>query len=253
LGGVLKVDQVRELQHWLSLAPYEARYRVALLMRFEEANDNAANALLKTLEEPPPQVVLILTADSPERLLPTIASRCELLRLRPLPIDVVREGLESRWGVPAREANLLAHISGGRPGYALRLSQEPDRLRWRDEWLNDHRRLLGSNRVGRFAYADKQAKNKDVLRELLGIWYSLWRDAMLQSSGAAQPFLNPDRISDIRFLATQLDLQIILHILQGFEKTIELIDRNINPRLAFEVLLLDLPRVQDEPSAVPGA
>ncbi len=83
-GGTLKVEQVRELQHSLSLAPYEGRYRVALLLRFEEAHPSAANALLKTLEEPSPQVVLVLTAESAESLLPTIVSRCEVLRLRPL-------------------------------------------------------------------------------------------------------------------------------------------------------------------------
>jgi len=125
VGGVLKVDQIREMQRGLSLSPYEARYRVALLLRFEEANPNAANALLKTLEEPPPQVVLILTAESAEVLLPTIVSRCEALHLRPLPLDVVGEGLQTRWGLPPDEARLLAHLSGGRPGYALHLHRTP--------------------------------------------------------------------------------------------------------------------------------
>ncbi len=83
-GDTLKVDNVRELQHMLSLAPYESNYRVALLLRFQEANENAQNALLKTLEEPNPRVVLLVTADDPENLLPTITSRCELLRLRPM-------------------------------------------------------------------------------------------------------------------------------------------------------------------------
>jgi DNA polymerase III subunit delta' len=244
LGGTLKVDQIRELQHQLSLAPYDARYRVALLLRFEEANDSAANALLKTLEEPPPQVILILTADSPERLLPTITSRCEHLRLRPLSVGDLREGLQSRWEVPPLQDDLLAHISGGRPGYAVSLYKEPDRLRWRETCLNDHREILASSRVKRFSFADKHARNKDLLRELLGIWYSLWRDVLLQSSGAALPFLNPDRDPEIRFLANQLELPGILTVLQRFDRTIELLDRNINPRLAFEVLLLDLPRVQ---------
>jgi DNA polymerase-3 subunit delta' len=83
VGGTLKVDQVRELQRSLNLAPYQARYRVALLLRFEEAHPSAANALLKTLEEPASQVILILTASSPDALLPTVVSRCEVFRLRP--------------------------------------------------------------------------------------------------------------------------------------------------------------------------
>jgi len=71
-GGTLKVDQIRDLQRSLALHPYDARFRVAVLLRFEEANPSAMNALLKTLEEPAPQVVIILTAESSERLLPTI-------------------------------------------------------------------------------------------------------------------------------------------------------------------------------------
>ena len=116
IGGTLKVEQIRELQHDLALHPYEARYRVAALLRFEEAHPSAMNALLKTLEEPGPQVVIVLTAESAERLLPTIVSRCEILRLKPLPLEVVDQGLQNLWGLPAEKARLLAHLSGGRPG-----------------------------------------------------------------------------------------------------------------------------------------
>src|SRR5919106_2272408 len=118
-GGTLKVDQIREARRTLILKPYQSKYRVAIFLRFQEANDNAANALLKTLEEAPSYAVLILTADNPEQLLPTIVSRCEVLRLRPLQIEEVKKDLESR-GVESGRAKLIAHISGGRFGYALR-------------------------------------------------------------------------------------------------------------------------------------
>jgi DNA polymerase-3 subunit delta' len=88
-GGTLKVEQIRSVRQSLSLKPYQGKYRVALFLRFQEANPNAANALLKTLEEAPAHVVLLLTADTPEQLLPTITSRCEILRLRPLPMETV--------------------------------------------------------------------------------------------------------------------------------------------------------------------
>ena len=149
-GEVLRIDQVRELQHNLSLAPYEARYRIALILRFEEANNNTANAMLKTLEEPPSQVVVILTAKSVENLLPTIVSRCEVLRLRPLSIEETSTGLQSLRGVPKEEADRLAHISGGRPGYALRLYEQPQLLEQRQAWLDQLLRLLASSRAERF-------------------------------------------------------------------------------------------------------
>jgi DNA polymerase-3 subunit delta' len=249
IGGTLIVDQIRELQHSLSLAPYEARYRVALLLRFEEAHLSAANALLKTLEEPPPQVILIITAESSEILLPTIVSRCEVLRLRPLDPEIVHQGLQDRWGLPQGEAHLLAHISGGRPGYALKLHHEPDLLEHRQNWLRDHHLMLAASRVERFQYVEDVTKGiyKDKpkvmakLRGILQVWLSLWRDVLLRSSGASAPISNPDQFQAIDSIATHLGLEVAYKTVASLERTINLLEINVNPRLATEVLLLDLP------------
>jgi DNA polymerase-3 subunit delta' len=242
-GGTLKVEQVRELQRSLSLTPYAARYRVALLLRFEEAHPSAANALLKTLEEPAPQVVLIVTALSAEALLPTIVSRCEELRLRPSPIEALDQALQARWGMSAERANLLAHISGGRLGYALRLSEAPEGLEQRQAWLDIHRRLLVAGRVERFAYAEEIAKDKEALRQALNIWLSLWRDVLLRAAGALAPVTNPDREADLAALLERVDLAEALRMVSAIEHTQNLLDRNVNARLATEVFLLDLPRI----------
>jgi DNA polymerase-3 subunit delta' len=233
---------VRELQHSLSLAPYEAPYRVALLLHFEEANLNAANALLKTLEEPGPKVVLVLTAESAEILLPTIVSRCELLRLRPLPLDQVSLGLEQRWGVPADQAPLLASISDGRPGYALYLHQHPEQRERRTVWLNEHTRLLAASRVERFRFAEAISKDKEATRTLLFIWLSLWRDVLLHAAGAEASPANLDRQAEIADLAQRAGMHTAHRATAALEKTIRLIDQNVNARLALEVLMLDLPR-----------
>jgi DNA polymerase-3 subunit delta' len=240
-GGTLKVDQIRELHRGLSLAPYEAHYRVALLLHFEEAHPSAANALLKTLEEPPPQVVLLITAESAERLLPTIVSRCETLRLRPLPLEQVSQGLQDRWGLPADQARLLAHISGGRPGYALRLYREPELLSQRNASLEDLFRLLGSNRAERFTYAETLAKDKDALREVVQVWISLWRDVLLRASGSRTPLANLDRQPEVDQLAGRFDIQVANRILSVLDRTLDLLDENVNTRLVSEVLMLDLP------------
>lgn len=242
-GGVLKVDQVRELQHSLSLSPYEARYRVALLLRFEEAHPSTANALLKTLEEPPPQVILLLTASNAEVLLPTIVSRCELIRLRPLPFEVVSQGLQAQWGVQAEQAELLARISEGRPGYALRLHQQPELLERRGLWLDDLWSLLGGSRLVRFDYANRMKDDKEALRALLQTWSSFWRDVMLGVIGSSIPLINLDRSEQVGVLASRLSLEAANKVLLSVERTIELLDRNINTRLAMEVLLIDLPRL----------
>jgi len=246
-GGTLKVDQVREAQHSLALAPYEARYRVAIFLRFEEAHLSAANALLKTLEEPPPQVILILTAADTESLLPTIVSRCEILRLRPLPLEFAAQGLSQGWDIPIEQAHLLAHISGGRPGHALGLHAQPDRLAQRTAWLNDLIEMLPASRVQRFAYIESLIKDKDQsknnLRQMILAWLPLWRDVMLRRAGARAALGNPDRQADIERLAQGIDLATTRQVMVALEHTLELLDKNVNTRLAAEVLMLDLPHI----------
>jgi DNA polymerase-3 subunit delta' len=241
-GGTLKVDQVREVQRSLSLKPYQAKYRVALFLRFQEANDNAANALLKTLEEAPAHAILLLTADTPEQLLPTIVSRCEILRLRALPFSLIESDLLSR-GVDEERARLLAHISGGRPGYARKLVDDLSLLEKREECLNDLQTLIPAPRVEKFSYAEKLAKDKDAMRQIILIWLSYWRDVMLRVAQAETPLTNIDRNMEIEFLAGRLDLPTARRVVSDLESALDKMERNVNSRLLAEVLLLDLPKV----------
>ena len=242
-GTTLRVDQVRELQHDLALSPYQSAYKVAVLLRFEEANISAANALLKTLEEPSPRVVLILTAESEELLLPTIVSRCETLHLQPVPLEDLAEVLRARLDISADQAEFLAHVSNGRPGYALRLHHEPDSLEARQDWLDVHSEVLSANRVNRFAIADTLAKNRAAMIDALTIWLSFWRDVFLKASGAAVPITNVDRSAEIEHLAGQLGFKRASQAVIDIEQIMNLLNRNINSRLALEVLMLDLPAI----------
>ena len=241
-GGILKVDQIREARKTLILKPYMSKYRVALFLRFHEANDNAANALLKTLEEAPSYAVLILTADTPEQLLPTIFSRCEVLRLRPLSVEMVQRELERR-AVENSRARLLAHISGGRMGYAIRLIENDSLLEWREERLDDLLKLLPASRVEKFAYADKLARDKDSMRQTITFWLSYWRDVMLRTAQAETPLVNVDRNVEIEDLAGRMDLSSARTVVGGLENALEKLERNVNPRLLAEVLLMDLPKI----------
>jgi len=250
-GGALKVDQIRALQHTLSLTPYQARYRLALLLRFEGANDNAQNALLKTLEEAPAQVILLLTSDSAENLLPTVISRCEILRLRPMQLERLTAALQERWGLQLEEASLLAHLSSGRPGYALSLHNNPAALDQRRGWLDSLQELLPASRRVRFAFAEKLlrkrgrdfAETRQTLRQILQVWLSFWRDILLCAAGSAVPLVNLDREHEIRRVADILDLNTARTCTQALEDSLSRLETNINPQLLLEVLLLDWPRL----------
>ena len=251
-GKTLKVEQVREARRTLMLKPYQSRFRVALFPRFQETSDGAANALLKTLEEAPSYAVLILTADSPEQLLPTIVSRCEVLHLRPLPVEKVEAFIEERIAQARSQveeppgaqagARLIAHVSGGRPGYAVRLLEDPSALVFRAERLADLQSMLSGTRARRFSYAEKLAGDKEGLRSTLLLWLSFWRDVLLSVGGAATQPANIDRVQEINALAKRLPLAEARRVVSDLEQAVRRLDANVNPRLLAEILLLDWPR-----------
>ena len=240
-GGILKVDQVREARRTLTLKPYQSRYRVTLFLRFQEANDNAANALLKILEEAPSYVVLVLTAEHPEQLLPTIVSRCEVLSLHALKLEQVESFLRER-GVDDGQARLFAHISGGRAGYALRLMQDASLLAFREEKLNELQSLMAASRVDRFAYAEKLAKDKDGTRNVLLLWLSYWRDVLLCAGKSSAPLANIDRVEEIKSMAERVSLSEARGVVSKLENSLSQLDANVNARLLAEVILLDWPK-----------
>jgi len=242
VGGTLKVNQIRELQHILSLTPYEANYRVALILRFEEANPNAANALLKTLEEPESRVILILTAQDSESLLPTIVSRCEVLRLRPHPLEILSRGLQDHFGSNPDDANLHAHISEGRPGRALRLLQNPGMMEKRQTCLEDLVRLIPAGILERFDFVEILVKDKELLNFLLQVWSSFWRDIYLTLSGSSVQITNIDWKNEIESVGKNISFPDAVAMVKLIQETSHLLIRNVNPRLTLEVLMLEMPR-----------
>jgi len=245
-GKILRVAPVRDLLHTLTLSPYQSTYKILLFLRFQEANPSTANILLKSLEEGPPHAIFILTADNVEQLLPTIVSRCEILRLRPLPVERVESYLKER-GATAESAHLLAHISGGRPGYALRLMDNKEALQFRARRLDDLRILLRSTRGERFAYTEKLTgrKNeaKERFRETLLLWLSFWRDVLLRAAGSGSPLTNVDYTEVVDALASKLTLPEVRKLVNDAEEAIDKLERNVNARLLAEVTLLDWPKM----------
>lgn len=240
---ILKIDQIRAIQHDVSRAPFEGRWRVVILRRFEEANEEAANAFLKTLEEPPAHTRLILTARDVSLLLPTIASRCQVLALRPLAPAQIEQALIERWQVAANTARLLAHLSSGRLGWAVRAAADPGLLDKRRAQLDALDAVLREGRAERLMRAETLAKKTDELPELLELWLGWWRDVLLVRSqvGGASRITNVDRESALREQAERFGLDQVQHALKAIRATARYLTQNVNARLALEVLLLNLP------------
>jgi DNA polymerase-3 subunit delta' len=246
----IKVEPVRELLHTLTLAPVESRHRVAVIDQAHLITDSGKNAILKTLEEPNPSVVIILIAPSVESVLPTISSRCQVLNLRPVPVSEIKAALRGR-GVASDRAAFIARLSRGRVGWALRAIEDETVLEERKQRLDDLLDLMTSNHTKRFTYAEKLARaDSSEVEATLNEWLLFWRDVTRLAGGESNAdLLNADYRDDIARIAESVDPVSASAMLRGLSETMQHIDRNVNTRLALDVLLLKMPSL---PSTLKG-
>lgn len=239
-GGKIKIEQIRELQREAVLAPYEGAKRVFILRRLDLASIEAANSLLKTLEEPPAHVVLILTAVDADALPATVVSRCQRLDLRPVAQRKIEAALCDE-GVVSGRARLLARLSGGRVGWAFQAGQGGELLEQRDRDLDSLLNLLASNRVDRLNFAWEASRDSVALQRLLETWTVWWRDLLLIRSQAEDGIVNFDRRKQLRALAAVGDTCQVWAALKDLQDTAAQVAANVNARLALESLLLKFP------------
>jgi len=205
---IISIDQVRDLQHQLSLKPYAAKFKIGIILEAQRMTTEAQNALLKTLEEPPAHSVLVLTAPSTKSLLPTTVSRCQIVRL-PLEIDLDLESEEHQKSA--------------------------------EEFLE----LLGLGRGERLAWVEinnSKIKIQNSNIHLLDVWTSVLRDLLLTQQGCQNLILNSVNKFTTILQSMNDSTEPLTNALGQTIKTKGLIaSTNVSPRLALEVLLLDLP------------
>ncbi len=239
---ILVVDQIREMEKWLSTAPFESPFKIGILRRFEDANEEAQNAFLKTLEEPPSHAVMILTAQDAGLLLPTIVSRCQPLSLRPLAPETVERALVEKSSAAPEVAQLLARISGGRLGWAVRALDTPQLLEARRDALDALNALVREGRAERITRAEGLSKDASELPQILETWQTWWRDVLLQSQNKNARVTNVDYADLLQAQANQFSIEDIQRALNATRTAARQLGQNANARLVTEVLALSLPR-----------
>lgn len=239
-GTSIKIDQIRDLQREAALSPVEGRRRVYIIRQIELATTEAANCLLKTLEEPPARVILILTTSDRDVLLPTIVSRCQVLSLHPLPIERVQAVLIER-GVEEQQAHLLARLSAGRLGWALDVVKDPQALQRRQQRLDEMTALAVQGRTERFAYVAELSRNPEETRQTLDLWLSWWRDLLLLLSGSSIEITNLDRAAELEKASRHYILSQVHSTIIALREAAWQLEHNANPRLVLENLMLHWP------------
>lgn len=240
--NVIQIDQVRALLTDAARSPLEGSYKVFIITEIERATLPAANALLKTLEEPAPRVVLLLTSHRRDLVLPTILSRCQVVNLRPLPLAQIRQALQARWGVDEAEAELLSRLSAGRLGWAVTAHADPELQQMRNRRLDDLLTLTGEGYLGRLAYAEVLSCSPEEVEATLSLWAGWWRDVLLVQQRLEDAVSNLDRKAQLAQQAGLFRPEQVECALRDLMQTLQRIRANVNARLALDVLLLRLPK-----------
>ena len=242
---VIGINDIKEALRRVSLNPYEGSTSVVIFDSAELMSDEAANALLKTLEEPPPQVMFLLLATNSESVLPTIRSRCQNMSLHPLSKDLMIEVLVTQYEATPVQAEQLFRLSRGCMGWAVGALQDPQILEQRQADLEKLQETLKAGLETRFTYANEVAtmfgKERGAAQELLALWLRWWRDLLLIKEGADTFLHNTDHEDSLKNQASSLNTVEILQFINRLTQTMSSLDSNANPRLAMEVLMLNLP------------
>lgn len=241
----LRICQVRRVERTLRSAPYEGRTRVIIVDPADALTPEAANAFLKTLEEPPPNAVIILIATSAEALLPTVRSRCRTIALQAVPESALRAALVERWGASADEADKIARLAFGRPGWARAVLDDEGLLDERSTLLRKIRDVSAGPRDERLAYAEDLAARwsarRDEAREELEAWQSWWRDVLVMRAGRADLVIHEEMAEDLSLVAAEVRAVDVLDFIEAIRATIRHLEGNANARLALDVMMLGVP------------
>ena len=241
----ISIDQIREMQHSASLPPFEGNNRLYIIDGAEFMSEEAANCLLKTLEEPLPRVYIILLTAGEERIPATVRSRCQRLELAPMPVDRLEEVLAARLDTGGDKARLLSRLAHGRVGWAFEAVENDALLAGRTETMEQLLSAAGAGLDERFALAGRLAtqygRNRDGLFRWLEAAADFWRDLMLITTGKDDMITNIDYITGLSQLAGGLETREAAGFVARLRKSVVQIRQNANVQLVLEVLMLDMP------------
>jgi DNA polymerase-3 subunit delta' len=240
-GAYIKIDQIRALRKQLRFAPIEGGYRIIIVNDAHKMNPEASNALLKTLEEPPDDTHIVLTAPETNDLVETIVSRCQHVAFRPIGANTIAAFLQEQESMAPDTARCIALLAGGSLGKALGADAQNWAAR-RSTLMKTLATISDAPLPALFDFAEDLSSDKNKIQETLGL-VSLWYRDLLMSKLCPHHVLNKDYDADIVKNASRYDVGDILRKLSAVFSTQRNISRNANSRLALDVLSLQLGSV----------
>lgn len=245
----ISIDRIRAgqdgaLQDFLAMAPYQGGRRVAIIARAERLTEQAANSLLKSIEEPPPNSHLFVLTSEPGNLPQTIISRCEQITVTTVSGDQISDWLQSDNRAGEKSARLIAQLAAGRPGRAKMLLENRDQL---EDEMSSLQRFLSIPEQGlqgpltaaeQFASANSRSENREKLAAQLAVWSNFARDAACLAAGETELVRWTLLQSELKLWAQALPPRRITQIARLLLQASADVAAYANPRLTLEVLFL---------------
>jgi DNA polymerase III subunit delta' len=240
------IGQIKDLLHAASLPPFEGNCRVFVIDEAGHLSPDAANCLLKTLEEPTGKVVFILLTANAQLIPATVISRCQRLNLSRLKISEIESALIHHWQIEPEKARLFSRLSHGCVGWAVEAVRNANLLAERQEKFEKMLSVIRSDYVERFAVASQLAlqfgRKRESVYETLDTWTGWWRDLLLVKIGCHSDIVSLDYLPALAEMAGAFSLVQIKSTIQNISAAGEQLKLNANSRLVMEALMLNIPR-----------
>ena len=234
-GSSLGVDKIRAVTKDIGLKPYEGRKKVYILDSADSMTQEAQNALLKTLEEPPSDSVIILITENINALFSTVRSRARRIRFFPLPGAEVRRILVDNYKVDNDRAEVLSRISSGEPARAIKYNDE--------SFFEKRNRIIDALRNGTLPDSDLDGFSRPDLRLALDIMLTWYRDILIaKTGGGLQTLINVDKSDLIQDEAMKAGFDELNSTISQIILTGSFLDQNINQKLAMGLLAINITR-----------
>lgn len=222
------IEEIRKVQHQLSLFPYQSPYKIAMIDQAERMTAEASNCLLKTLEEPTNHSLLVLIAANSNSLLPTIISRCQLIKFLPVSEKEIEKGIKID--------KQIIRLANGRPGLIMRYSKNPELLEEKKKIISKLEKLIKSGLNERYQYAEELSKDASQAKNILNHWLFWFRDLILLKSDCPDLAIYPESAK----YHSSYSLSRLINVIKSIKRTNELLSNSsINSKLALEVLMLE--------------
>jgi DNA polymerase III subunit delta' len=240
----IKIEDVRNIKRSIQMKPYLGDKSIYIICNAEKMTIQAQNALLKTLEEPPEHVVIILLVSNVQSVLPTIKSRCQILKFQQAALKEIQRYLVEKMGLPVEKANVITAFSNGIIGKAKQILENDAFIRRRETVLELTNFLFIENTFQILNRADYFNEEKDFIEEMLDLLMSWYRDILIyQNTHNTKLLMNTDKEEMILLQSNKLSIQKVKHIIEIIENAKNNLKHNVNYSLNLEVMLINIEEV----------